>query len=275
LSNFAGNLLLIKEEYLRSSGNERKLFSEQFDAIIDNLVMKNGVKKTTYSKRSNSIVSVVLNEKKCRIEKDKLKVLDMPSSVGTSSLDIYEMLSQHYEISSYVLGDLYFKIYYDEERACVYDEEGNLLQTKLRKQFFEINRPLTSGDGYSIMTHCLLLPVHLMSWYLRRKYPYRVDAHYYPVLLLHPDVERRLNDGIFGIRKIDVFENINEQFDMIISFNLLQKNYFPEKLIRRGVENLTNALNEGGLLIMGNTVSFSVSIKTKGKLVLMERKGDF
>jgi hypothetical protein len=274
-SNFAGNLSLVKDEYLKSSGKERKLLSARFDAIIDNLVMKNGVKKTTYSMRHNRMVSAIFSEKKIRIEKDKLKVLDIPSSVGTSSLDIYEILSQHYKISSYVLGDLYLKIYYDAERACIYDEEGNLLQTKLRKQFFDIYRPLVSGDTYNIVTDCLLLPVNLRSWYLKKKYRFREDAHYHPIMLLHPDVERKLNDGIFSIRKIDVFEEIKEKFDMIISFNLLQKNYFPRKLIQRGKENLVNALSEGGLLIMGNTVSFSVSMKNRGELLLIEKRGDF
>ena len=135
-SHFAGNLLAVKEEYLRSSGNKKKLLSDQFDAIIDSLVMKNGVKKTTYSMRQNNILSNMLNEKRCRVEKDQVRVLDVPSSIGTASLDIYEMLSKYYIISSYVLGDLYFKIYYDEGRECIYDEEGNLLQVKLKKKFF-------------------------------------------------------------------------------------------------------------------------------------------
>jgi len=275
LSNFAGNLLHVKEEYLRRSGNERKVLSDQFNAIVDGLVLKNGVKKTTYSMRHRRILSEVLGEKKFRIKKEELRVLDVPSSVGTSSLDNYEILSKDYKIGSYVLGDLYFKIYYDAERGCVYDEDGNLLQKKFKKRFIDIYRPLTSGESYNILAHCLLLPFNLMSWYFKKKYGCADTNLYHPIMLLHPDVEQRLKDGTFDIRKIDVFENINEQFDMIISFNLLQKNYFPEKLIRRGIENLTNALNEGGLLIIGNTVSFSVSMKTKGELVLMEKKGDF
>ncbi|GEM_PF-2937334 len=275
LSHFAGNLLLVKEEYLRGAGDRKKLLSDQFDLVIDSLIMKNGVGKTTYSMRQNSILSRVLSEKGCRIEKDEIIVLDVPSSIGTASLVIYEMLSKYYAISSYVLGDLYFNIYYDNARECIYDEEGNLLQVKLRKQFFSIYRPHTSGDVYNLGAYCLLLPLNLMSWYLKRKYIWADCNSYNPIVLVHPEVEEKLRDGVFSIRKIDVFKNIEEKFDVIISFNLLQKNYFPKRLIQMGIENLKNALNEDGLLIMGNTESFSVSKKSKGRLQLIEKKGEF
>ena len=275
LDNFAGNLPFVKEEYLRSTGPGRRALSDQFNAIIDNLVMQNGVKKTTYSMRQNGILSAVLSEKRCRIEKDRLKVLDVPSSSGTASLGLYEMLNKHYGISSYVLGDLYFKIYYDAERDCIYDEEWNLLQKKFKTQFFTVNRAHRSADVHRIISHSLFLPFNLMSWYLKKRYRRTDRTRADSIRLLHPEIERRLHDGIFSIRKINVFEPIREQFDLIVSFNLLQKNYFPRPLIQKGIDNLTNALSENGLLIMGDTVSFSVSMKRKGGLALIEKNGDF
>jgi SAM-dependent methyltransferase len=275
LDNFAGNLLCVKEEYLRSTEPGRRALSDRFHAIIDNLVMQNGVKKTTYSMRQNSILSAVLSEKKCRIEKDHLKVLDVPSSTGTASLNHYEMLNKHYRVSSYVLGDLYFKIYYDAERECIYDEEWNLLQKKFKTQFFTINRAHRSADVHHIVPYGLFLPFNLLSWYLKRRYKRTDGIHTHLITLLHPDVERKLNDGIFSMRKINVFENIGEQFDLIISFNLLQKNYFPRTLVQKGMDNLKDALSENGLLIMGDTVSFSVLMRRKGELVLIKKKGEF
>src|SRR3972149_733457 len=275
LSNFAGNILSVREEYLLSPGCKKKLLSHKFDAIIDSLVMKNGVKKTTYAMRQNSILSNVFSEKRCRIEKDKIKILDIPSSIGTASLDILEMLSKYYTISSYVLGDLYFKIYYDKNRECIYDEEGNLLQVKFRKQFFSIYRPNTSGDVFHGVAYCLLLPLSLISWYLKRKYTWAAQNNFDSIILIHPDVEDRLKSGELKVMEIDVFKEIEEKFDIIISFNLLQKNYFSDNLIRAGIENLKNALNEDGLLIMGNTESFSVSKKIKGELQLIGEQGKF
>jgi hypothetical protein len=275
LSNFAGDLLFVKEEYLRSTGYKKKLLSDQFDEIIDNLVMKNGVKKTTYSMRQNSILSRVLSEKRCRIKKYNVKVLDVPSSVGTASLDVYKMLRKHYTISSYLLGDLYFNIYYDRDRECIYDEEGNLLQVKLRRQFFSIYRPQTSGDEYKILAYFLLIPLDIISWYLKKKYRYEHKNKYELIVLIHPDVECELKGMILNISEVDVFKSIEGKFDMIISFNLLQKNYFPTKIIQIGTENLKNALREEGLLIMGNTEHFSVSKKINGELLLIDKEGEF
>lgn len=274
LSNFAGNLMLIRNEYPRSTEDRKKVLSEQFHAIIDNLVMKNGVKKTTYSMRQNGILSGVMGEDKCRIAKDRIRVLDVPSSSGTASLDMYEVLRRHYAIESYLFADLYLTIYYDSARGCVHDEDGNLLQVRLRNQFFSIYRPNTTGDLNSLLGFVLFLPFSLVSWYFRRKHPFAVN-HCSAILLLHPDVEGRLSDDTFGVRRIDVFKRIDETFDLILSFNLLQKNYFPRHVIERGVDNLKEALSEGGLLIMGNTESFSVSRKSRGELLLLKKVGEF
>jgi len=274
-NNFAGNLLFVKEQYLRNAGNDRQKLSDHFNTIIDNLVMPNGVKKTTYPMRQDRILSSILEDKSCGIAKEHLKVLDIPSSAGTASLNIYEVLTKYYRVSTYVLGDLYFKIYYDSKRGCIYDEEWNLLQKRFKRQFFNIYQAHISADVFHFAPYYLLLPFRLVAWYLKKKFKHTAGASAYPIMLLHPDVERRVGEGVFSIRKINVFENIGEQFDLIISFNLLQKNYFPEALIQKGMNNLKNALSENGLLIMGDTVSFSVSIKKDGELVLIMKQGDF
>jgi len=275
LNNFAGNLAFVKEQYVRTAENDRQKLSDQFNAIIHNLVMPNGVKKTTYSMRQGSILSAIFGEMSCRIPKEHIKVLDIPSSAGTASLNLYEVLTKHYKISSYVLGDLYFKIYYDRERECIYDEEWNLLQKRFRKQFFSIYQPHGFADVYHIAPQYLLLPFKFMSWYLTKKYKHTADTCAHPIMLLHPDVERRVSEGVFNIRKINVFENIGEQYDLIISFNLLQRNYFPQAMIQKGVDNFKNALNENGLLIMGDTVSFSALMKKEGELLQIMKNGDF
>lgn len=275
VNNYAGNLLPAKQAYHKSTGAEKESYLAQFHAIIDNLVMTNGVTKTTYSMRQAHILSRVLGDERCRIKKNVIRVLDVPSSIGTASLDIFRLLSEQYGIDSYVLGDLYFKIYCDLERGCIYDEERNLLQVKLKHHFFSIYRPHLSGDIYNAVAHCFLWPVDMVSWYFKRRYRYAMTNNYYPVELIHPEIDGRLKDGVFKVAKLDVFKNIEDKFDMIISFNLLQRSYFPVGLIQLGVENLKNALNEGGLLIMGNTESFSVARKNNGGLLLIDKEGEF
>ena len=58
--------------------------------------------------------------------------------------------------------------------------------------------------------------------------------------------------------KCDVLAPIEDQFDLILSFNLLQKNYFPDRQIAQGVRNLGRCLNEGGVLVLGDTTTFTV-----------------
>ena len=274
-TNFCGNLPSIKEEYEKSTGQRRASLANQFDKVVDSLVMKNGVKKTTYSMRQLGILAALVEEERFSCHKEPVTVLDIPSSTGIASLDFYDLLVKFYKVRAYVLGDLYFTVLYDRERECIFDEEGNLLQVKLRNGFFSLYRPHSLGDRYNIWAGCLLIPLGVASSYLRRKYPYRPENDYQAIALLHPDVEKRLGDGSLSVRRMDVFKVIEDKFDIIISFNLLQRNYFPVERIQRGIENLKNALNEDGLLIMGNTESYSVSRKVGGELVVVKREGEF
>jgi chemotaxis methyl-accepting protein methylase len=74
---------------------------------------------------------------------------------------------------------------------------------------------------------------------------------------------------------MDVFEPIKDAFDLIISFNLLQENYFSRERIEAGMANLRDALEENGLLIMGDTEAYSVSRKVNGELLVVKREGQF
>jgi hypothetical protein len=95
------------------------------------------------------------------------------------------------------------------------------------------------------------------------------------ILLLPPEVEKEVDEGTFQVENIDIFSTIEGNYDLILSFNLLQKNSFPEDQIEAGIENLQSALNESGLLVMGNTQQYSIARKIEGKLVELERSGDF
>jgi hypothetical protein len=269
LNNFAGNLLVLQHEYSRSSDDEKEKIAKQFNKIMDSLVMPNGVNKTTRPMRYHSILRKVLADERCHIQKSAITVLDVPSSSGIAALDIFAMLSQYYTIRAYVLGDLCFHVYYDTDRECVFDEDYNLLQVKLEKRFFSIHRVHRLGDVYSPLSRVLLLPLDVVAWYLKKKYVYSAKSHTVPLFLIHPDVHARLSKEDFSLSKIDVFKDIGEHYDLILSFNLLQRSYFTQEQIMRGVQNLTEALNEQGVLIMGNDGFCSVAQKREGKLVVI------
>lgn len=273
LSNFAGNLVALNAAYVNSTADQREKLAQQFDRIMDTLVMQNGVTKKTFPMRQNPILTKVLADAHCRPHKGAIKVLDVPSSTGIAALDSFVTLSQHYRIRAYVLGDLCFHLYYDTDRECIFDEEFNLLQVKLKKRFFSIYRAERSGVGYSYLTAVLLFPFELVSRYLKTKYVYSKTSKNVPILVLHPDVEARVRTGDLTVRKMDVFTKTRDRYDLILCFNLLVRDYFPEDQIAKGIENLKNALHEHGFLIMGDGPSFSVAQKRKGRLEVVGQDG--
>ena len=274
-TKFAGNLLTLKEEYWQSAKGTQELLSQRFIEIVDNLVLKNGVTKTTHFGRQKAILSTIFGGGKPMFETEAIRVLDVPSSIGIASLDTYDFLSQQYKISSYVLGDLCFEVLYDRDRECVFDDAGNLLQVKRNDRFFSLYCPHTSGDFYSIFVSTVLVPLEFRSWLAKRRLPFMPGSRNVPIVLLHPEAVHRVSQGLFRLQKVDVFSQVQGEFDLILSFNLLQKNYFSQNQIDIGIDNLKKALSENGLLIMGNDKSFCVSKRIGEKLVVLERNGDF
>jgi hypothetical protein len=266
-ANFAGSLLELRAEYLEGTAERRAALSARFDAIVDRLVLPNGVSKTTYVGRHEQILAKVLAHGECALNRTKIRVLDLPSSAGTGSLRSYTMVAERYSIASYVLGDLAFEIVYDPRRRCVFDELGNLLQIGSGNRFFAVYRVHTSGDLYTWLTALLLLPVELYAAYLRKRYRCTENGQHMRIPVVHPDVEALVSKGVLRLAKMDVFGAIDGTYDLILSFNLLQRNYFPADRIALGVENLGRALEEDGLLVIGNTESFAALRKRDGRLV--------
>lgn len=274
-THFAGNLLTLKEEYWQSTKDTQVLLSKRFIEIVDNLVLKNGVTKTTHFGRQKAILSTIFGGVKPMFESEAIRVLDVPSSIGIASLDTYDFLSQQYKVSLYVLGDICFELLYDRDRECVFDEVGNLLQVRRNDRFFSPYRPHTSGTFYNAFSASLLAPLAFKAWLMKRRFPFMPGSRNAPILILHPEVEERVRQGIFRLQKLDVFSQVEGQFDLILSFNLLQKNYFSQERINIAIENLKKALSENGLLIVGNDKLFCVSKKIGGELVVLESNGNF
>src|SRR6267143_1039475 len=171
-ANFAGSLLELKADWRKGQAERHPALSARFDAILDGMVMPNGVRKTTYSRRQEEVLSRVLAHEACALNGGAIRVLDVPSSAGTDSLRSYAMLSERHLIASYVLGDLCFEIEYDPRQQCVFDGQGNLLQVGLGERFFSIYRAHASGEVYSWLTGLLLLPLDLYALYLKKRYLY-------------------------------------------------------------------------------------------------------
>jgi hypothetical protein len=207
--------------------------------------------------------------------RERITVLDVPSSIGVASLATYDLLSTYCQITSYVLGDLLFEIIYDSSRDCIFDRSGHLLQVGQRNGFFSVNRPAFSSGRYSVLSTFILFPLYLRSWYAKRKYEFVPSDPATSILVLHPEVEKRVLQGTFQLQETDIFAAVEGQYDLILSFNLLITRYFPRDAIAIGTANLVKALRENGTLIMGDDDSYRVFQRIRGQLVLVKSEGEF
>jgi phosphoribosylcarboxyaminoimidazole (NCAIR) mutase len=272
IANFAANLEKLKLDYCGADAESAAQLSRRFSSILDALVLPNGVSKSTWANRLGRSLSTVLSA--VALPTAEIRVLDVPSSAGLASLQLLAILQQRYRVTSYVLGDKYHELLYDPRRGCIFDAQGNLLQVAFRKYYFSPCRGRADGDTGALL-RCLRLPHHLVAWYLRRRYRFAPELQYRRVSVVHPEVERLRARRIVQVREMDVFQPIPGRYDLILSFNLLHRNYFPADAIRAGVNNLAASLSEGGLLILGNTDSFLALQKRNGALVARLQEGSF
>lgn len=277
--HFAGRLVMLKDEYRRASPERREELVRQFRGIMDGLVLTNGVKKTTYPRRQTHTLDKVLADPACRPAGPTIRVLDVPSSIGIASLDTLNLLRSQYTVDAYVLGDISFEIRYDRERGCIYDEDGNLLQVKIAGGFFSTHRGHSAGNDYGLLARLLLLPLDVVAWGLKQRYRSWTSPQTVPVYLVHPDVETKLGNGVLQVQKVDVFREIPGTYDLILSFNLLQRNYFPLDQIAHGIANLQKALADGGVLVVGSPdegglSAYRVFRKCGDRLKLVRREGE-
>jgi hypothetical protein len=273
IANFAGKLEELKVTYSDVRADARADLSRQFDGVVDALVMPNDVKKTTYANRVTRSLSAVLSA--VQLPSSEIRVLDLPASTGIASLQSLAFLREKYRVASYVLGDKYHKILYDPRHRCVFDEQGHLLQVAFRKYYFSIYRGHVSGDEHTFLSTCLLFPHSVVAWYLRKRYRFRPGTAYQRLLVVHPEVEKLLGQGTLHLQEMDIFQPIPGCYELILSFNLLQRNYFPPDTIKAGVDNLAASLSEGGVLIIGNTESFLALQKRGGTMIPRLQEGTF
>ena len=150
-SNFAGNLEQLKVAYAASTPEAKADLSDQFDSIVDQLTMPNGVTKTTYSKRLASSLSAVLSA--IKLTRSEIQVLDFAGlSTGHASLQCFAQLQETYRVISYVLGDMYHTVLYDPHQKCIFDEKGYLLDLPFKRLFLSIYRVGVLGDRYTFLT---------------------------------------------------------------------------------------------------------------------------
>ena len=118
IAYFAGNLEQVKVAYATSRNRKTKTtFRANSDSILHELNVANGVAKTTYFNRLGNSLSTVLST--VQLPHLAIRVLDLPSSSGISSLQSLALLRERYRVTSYVLGDRYHRLLYDPRHSCI------------------------------------------------------------------------------------------------------------------------------------------------------------
>jgi hypothetical protein len=250
-SRFAGSIPELQEEYRSASEGRRAVLLERFDAIADSIVLANGVRKTTFVGRCSSLLNGILLDPACALPDRPLRVLDVPASTGATATESFSRLSATHAISEYVLGDLAFDLLYDRARACVFDADGTLLQVGVRQGFTSTFLPHAEGVEVTRAARMVLAPLIARGARLRRAFLARDAGRLESMPIIRPDVLERERAGEFTLLALDVFAPIPGVYDVILSFNLLQRNYFTPERVERGIHNLASALAPDGLLIVG------------------------
>lgn len=272
---FAGTLPALAQRYALADPAGRDELMRRFDAVLDSLVLPNGVRKTTYPRRQSGALAAFLARPERPPDGAPLRVLDLPSSSGAASLDTLRLLRARFRVDMYVLADLCQEVWLDDAAGCVYDGEGRLLQVRTRSGFFSIHRSFSGGDAYSALTRVALLPFALRARRLARTHP-RPARELVPIPLVHPEVQEMAGRGEVRVRSMDVFAmDVREEFDLVVSFNLLQRSYFTVDEIEAGTRSLTRAVVDGGFLLTGNSESFGIARKVDGRLCWLHREGDW
>jgi len=272
--NFAGELVHLHDEYRAADAETKTRLEARIAEVLDALVLPNGVKKTTYPMRHSAAIATFLQATEFSSGRS-IRVLDVPSSTGISSITTIRQLRDRFKIDAYVLGDLAHRVYWDLDRQCIFDDEWNLLQVRSGDRFFSVYRGHATGNVFPVLAKLWLYPLHWRANRLVRRYAPNPNRSVRAVLLVHPDVERMLDEGVVSVERMNVFEAGEASFDLVVSFNLLQRNYFPSSEIQRGLHGLASRLRDGGYLITGNTESFAIMRKKNNVLLEIQRNGAF
>lgn len=251
-ARFAGHIPALLAAYRSASEPERAAIRRRLEAIVDAVVLPNGVRKTTYGGRQAKLLREVLADRSCALPQRPLRVLDLPASSGAASIASRALLAAAHEVQQYVLGDLSFHLLLDRAHDCVYDPNLTLLQVRSGPRLQNVFLPHAAGAEYSWLTRLALAPLSARGRRLAASHPAPDADTLEAIPLLHPDVAEGVRDGRFSVLVANVFAPIPGQFELILCCNLLQRNYFDAPTIARGIANLGRALAPDGLLLVGS-----------------------
>lgn len=222
--------------------------NDDFTRIVSRLRIGGTYKTTTFGRYPKALEYL----KGLRFKTAPI-VLDVGASDGSASLLAIKELSY----SRYYLTDRYIDLRFIQHGGGLY------FLADTQKPFLYANRFLVAFNE----TDDAVWPFSFIVKALFAKFREDAGASTRSVRLVNPSLVPFMRGGV-RIETYDIFEKWrNERVDIVIAANLLNRGYFPDCEIVKGVRNLMDAMNDDGLLVV---------VKNNGteNASVFRRKGD-
>ena len=219
-----------------------------YNLVFSHIIVSNGLTKTTKSDRFRDLDEVTLGLLK---EMNNATFHDIGVSNGVTSLELYNKIERGSQAVNFFISDKYAKIFY-KGRAV--------------KKFFDADGNLISVNFLFLHLSPHIGKIFFLSRWLFKFFDKKIrvaENNCKEVLLLAPDVYKKIQEGKITLLEFDVFETkLTRPFNFLRCMNVLMPAYFSTEGIKKGVYNLQQNLSDGGYLLLGRTDSENINHAT-------------
>jgi hypothetical protein len=261
-----------------------------FDTICVSLQFSNGTYRTTFRNRFHDLDAKVLPWiRKCFAPNAVIAVEDRAASSCLTSAEWAGPLLQEFPRLRFLASDIMLFVVEVREPSgeiFILEPNGALLQYIQSPHVL----PLSVRESRKkILNHLKLsrLKPRARAISIPKEWSNRCTSElarsgsqtFHQISLVHPQAAQ-LEQGSAGRFRVDlgsVFDRTPESCQVLRTVNILNSSYFPEQQLMEGVEAARVSLTEGGIWIVGRTLSedlsnqMSILQKRQGRFELLER----
>ncbi len=240
------------------AGIDRDDFQEQ---AIGRVAVAGGAFKKTHKNRFDEFDDACFSLIRKHISsaaKENISVHDIAISDGRTTLPFFTYLSGMYgDILSFLASDYaaHFRAVYDPQnpaRRIILDAQNRMIQMIVPPFVFNV---VCAENAFIYPVNFLLRRYFKKTWAkgLREKYiaaPQNFNVR--EILLLCRECRDLMHDTRFTFDTYDVLSGPRPAHDIIRAMNILNPSYFAPEKMAQVVNNISESLNLGGLLITGS-----------------------
>lgn len=217
------------------------------DQVIEKLFTDIYVENKTSKKTSkgrfadlDEITSELLNKEKF------FKVHDLAVSSGITSIDLFEKLKEK---------DIDFSLFVSDKYSKMFIKKGHT------QRYFDVENNLTFGywGCFFAADKNIFFPLTVLLFHIMKRIPNNCNYDN-EILFFHTKLLKMLHSKRVNYIDFDVFTTtISTKFNFVRCMNLLNLGYFNEQTICKALVNLSNAIDNKGILLIGRTNSNGVN----------------